>query len=128
MAEPPQEGLVVELAAALVVATATGEAQTVKLPEFWPQVPVGWFAQAECVFLTKWMTDSFDKHCHLVAVLPPDTVLLVMDIIEVTPSQQPYETLKEHLLSHFKMSEYERLETLFTMPELGGRTVGHAGR
>jgi hypothetical protein len=74
------------------------------------------------------MTDSFDKYCHLVAVLPPDTVLLVMDIIEVTPAQQPYETLKEHLLSHFKMSEYERLETLFTSPELGGRTVGQAGR
>jgi hypothetical protein len=46
----------------------------------------------------------------LVAVLPPDTVRLVMYIIEVTPAQQPYEILKERLLSHFKMSEYERLD------------------
>jgi hypothetical protein len=67
------------------------------------------------------MKDSFDKYYHLVAVLPPDMDRLVMDIIKVTPAQQPYETLKERLLSHFKMSEYERLERLFTMPELGGR-------
>jgi hypothetical protein len=69
------------------------------------------------------MMDSFGKYCHLVAVLPPDTVRLVTDIIEVTPAQQPYETFKVPLLSHFKMSEYERLEKLFTMPELGGRKL-----
>jgi hypothetical protein len=67
------------------------------------------------------MTDSFDRYWHLVAVLLPDTVPLVMDIIEVTPTQQPYETLKERLLSHFKMSVYERLVKLFTIPDLGHR-------
>jgi hypothetical protein len=46
-----------------------------------------------------------------------------MDIIEVTPAKQPYETLKEQLLSHFQMSEYERLDELFTMPDLGGRKL-----
>jgi hypothetical protein len=54
------------------------------------------------------MTDSFDKYCHL-------------DIIEVTPAEQPYETLKEQLLFHFQMSEYEKLDKLFAMPDLGGR-------
>jgi hypothetical protein len=52
-------------------------------------------------------------------VLPPDTVRLVMDIIEVTPAL--HEMLKEWLFSHFQMSEYERLDKLFTMPDLGGR-------
>jgi hypothetical protein len=33
------------------------------------------------------------------------------------------ETLKERLLLHFKLSEYERLEKLFTMPELGSRKL-----
>jgi hypothetical protein len=60
------------------------------------------------------MANSFIKYCHLV-------VRHVMDIIEVTPTQQPYKTLKERLLSHFKMSEYTRLDKLFTMPDLGGR-------
>jgi hypothetical protein len=36
------------------------------------------------------MTDSFDKYCRLVAMSPPDTVSLVVDIIKVTPTQQPY--------------------------------------
>jgi hypothetical protein len=116
MSDPPQLEPPVVAAAA-----APGVPPAVKLPQFWPQAPVGWFAQAECDFHTKRMTDSFDKYCHLVAVLPPDTVRLVMDIIEVTPAQQPYETLKERLLSHFKLSEYEWLEKLFTMPELGSR-------
>jgi hypothetical protein len=88
--EPPQEDLVVEPAAATAVAVATGAAQTVKLPQFWPQVSVGRFAQAECVFHTKLMTDSFDKYFHLVAVLPTNTVGLVMDLIEVTTAQQLY--------------------------------------
>jgi hypothetical protein len=62
-------------------------APSVKLPQFWPHAPVGWYAQAECVFHTKRMTDSFDKYCHLVAVLPSDTVRLIMDIIEVTHAE-----------------------------------------
>ncbi len=33
------------------------------------------------------MTNSFDKYCRLVAVPPPDTVSLVVDIIiKVTPT------------------------------------------
>jgi hypothetical protein len=67
------------------------------------------------------MTDSFDKYCPLVAILPSNTVHLIMDIIEVTPAEQPYETLKEQLLFHYQMSEYEKLDKLFTMPDLGGR-------
>ncbi len=55
------------------------------------------------------------------ALLPPDTVRLVMDVIEVTPAQRPYEILKDRPPSHFKLSEYERLDKLFTMPDLGGR-------
>jgi hypothetical protein len=116
-----QEQIEQPAAALPAEAPAAVTSSNLKLPQFWPQASVAWFAQAECVFHTKRMTDSFDKYCHLVAVLPPDTVRLVMDIIEVTPNQQPYETLKERLLLHFRMSEYERLDKLFTMPDLGGR-------
>jgi hypothetical protein len=54
-------------------------------------------------------------------VLPPDTVRLVMDVIEGTLAQRPQETLKDRPLSHIKLSELERLDKLFTMPDLGGR-------
>jgi hypothetical protein len=39
-------------------------------------------------------------YCHLAAVLPPGKVRPVMAIIEVTPTQQPDETLKDKLLAH----------------------------
>ncbi len=110
----------------MIVELAARATPTIKLPQFWPQILVGWFAQPVFVFHTKWMKDCFDKYCHLVAILPPDTVFLTMDITKVTAAQQPYETLKERLLCYFKMSEYERLEKLFTMLELEGQqAIGH---
>jgi hypothetical protein len=105
-------------------AAATGSnVFSVKLSPFWPQAPVAWFAQAECIFHTKRVTDSFDKYCHLMASLPPESVCLVMDIVEVPPAVNPYETLKERLLSQLQLSEYERLDQLFTMPGLGSRKL-----
>lgn len=101
--------------------TASAHHGNVKLSPFWPQAPVAWFAQAECIFHTKHVTDSFDKYCHLMASLPPESVRLVMDVVEVPPTVNPYEILKERLLSHLQLSEYERLDQLFTMPGLGGR-------
>ncbi len=47
-----------------------------------------------------------DKYYHLVAVLPPDAVSLYIDSMEVTPTERPYETLKNRLLSYFKISKY----------------------
>ncbi len=106
----------------LAAAAATNSTVfSVKLSPFWPQAPVAWFAQAECIFHTKRVTDSFDEYCHLMASLPPESVRLVMDIVEVPPAVNPYETLKERLLSQLQLSEYERLDQLFTMPGLGGR-------
>jgi hypothetical protein len=103
-------------------AAATGSnVFSVKLSPFWPQAPVAWFAQVEYIFHTKRVTDSFDKYCHLMASLPPESVRLVMDIVEVPPTVDPYETLKERLLSQLQLSEYERLDQLFTMPGLGSR-------
>jgi hypothetical protein len=60
------------------------------------------------------MAKSFARYCHLAAVLPSDTVGLVMDIIVVVPTQQSYQTLKERLLSLFKLPWYARLDKVFT--------------
>jgi hypothetical protein len=104
-------------------ATASAHHGNVKLSPFWPQAPVAWFAQAECIFHTKHVTDSFDKYCHLMASLPPESVRLVMDVVEVPPMVNPYEILKEQLLSHLQLSEYERLDQLFIMPGMGSRKL-----
>jgi hypothetical protein len=92
-----------------------------RLPlQFWPKALVGWFAQAEYIFQTKRLTDSFNKYCYLAVVLSPDTIRLMMDIIDVTPAQQPYESLKERLFSRFKMSEYERWISSSPYRSIGG--------
>jgi hypothetical protein len=93
----------------------------VKLPSFWQEAPVAWFKQVECVFRTKGVTDSLDKYCHVVAVLPPDTVRLIMDLVEETPTERPYEIVKDRLVDHLRLSEYERLDRLCNLPALGAR-------
>jgi hypothetical protein len=50
-----------------------------------------------------------------------------MDIIEVTPSEQPYERLKKRLLTHFKMLVKEWLNKLFMMPDNATLMVKLAG-
>jgi hypothetical protein len=53
----------------------------IKLPSFWQESPVAWFKQVECVFGTKGVMDSLDKYCHVVAVLPPGTIRLIIDLV-----------------------------------------------
>ena len=93
----------------------------IKLPNFWQESPVAWFKQVECVFRTRGVTDSMDKYCHVVAVLPTDTVRLIMDLVEETPDERPYEAVKDRLVSHLRLSEYERLDRLCNLPALGAK-------
>jgi hypothetical protein len=51
-----------------------------------------------------------------------------MDIIKVTPAQQPYETLKENLLSHFKDVRVQEIgEGLHQAGARWQETISHAG-
>jgi hypothetical protein len=67
----------------------TGEQQSamwavtsVKLPPFWPHSPALWFSKAECQFLVRRVGDSFQKYCHVVAMLPHQSLGLVADLVE----------------------------------------------
>ena len=57
---------------------------SVHLPAFWPHAPQMWFVQTECVFHNKRITDSFNKHCLLIAALPHDSLCLVMDLAAIS--------------------------------------------
>jgi hypothetical protein len=59
----------------------------VKLGIFWPHSPALWFSQAECQFLVRGVTDSFARYCHVVAVLPHESLRLVADLVETLPKQ-----------------------------------------
>jgi hypothetical protein len=96
-------------------------AVNVKLPSFWQESPVAWFKRVEYVFRTKSVTDSLDKYCHVVVVLPPDTIHLIMDLVEETKEEGPYKAVKDRLVAHLCLSEYERLDRLCNLPALGAK-------
>jgi uncharacterized membrane protein YgcG len=98
-----------------------GAGSGVRLPQFWPHAPTAWFVQAEAIFVVKNVTRSFDKYCHLLAGLPEESLRLVLDIAEQPPADDPYEALKERLLSSHQLSDFQRLEKLFDMPDLGAQ-------
>ena len=93
----------------------------IRLPPFWPHAPAAWFVQAEAIFVVKGVTRSFDKYCHLLAGLPEESLRLVLDIAEQPPEDAPYEALKERLLFSHQLSDFQRLEKLYDMPDLGAQ-------
>jgi hypothetical protein len=94
---------------------------SVKLPPFWPHLPALWFSQAECQFLVRGVGDSFQKYCHVVAMLPHESLRLVADLVESPPPAEQYETLKNRLRASHQLTRYQRAKWLFAMPELGSR-------
>ena len=94
---------------------------SVHLPSFWPHAPQMWFIQAECVFHNKRITDSFDKHCLLIAALPHDSLRLVMDLAANPPAVGPYEAVKARLLQAHELTPYKKVEIIMSMPSLGAR-------
>jgi hypothetical protein len=90
----------------------------VKLGVFWPHAPALWFSQAECQFLVKGVSDSFTRYCHVVAVLPHESLRLVADLVKTPPEQEPYQTLKDRLLASHQLTRYQ---------EAFGDDGGHAG-
>jgi hypothetical protein len=94
---------------------------SVKLPPFWPHSPVLWFSQAECVFATRGLVDQFQRYCHVVAMLPHESLRLVADLVEQPPEENPYNMIKQRLVSSHQMSKYQRAEKLLAMPALGAR-------
>jgi hypothetical protein len=67
------------------------------------------------------VTDSFARYCHVVAVLPHESLRLVADLVETPPETEPYQQLKDRLLASHKLTRYQRAERLFAMPPLGSR-------
>jgi hypothetical protein len=58
---------------------------SVKLSPFLPHSPALLFSQAECQFLVRGVGDSFQNYCHVVAVLPHESLRLVADLVESPP-------------------------------------------
>ena len=94
---------------------------SVKLPPFWPDQPLVWFAQAESQFALRNIVLTKTKYYHVTAVLPQEVALSVLDILREPPTVEPYETLKKRLVQSFDLTDYQRAEQFAKLPSLGDR-------
>ena len=100
---------------------AAAAAPHVHLPAFWPHMPDMWFVQAECIFASRRVTNSFDKYCLLVGALPHESLRLIMDLARAPPAVDPYEAVKARLMQSHELTEFQRVEKIMSMPPLGSR-------
>ena len=96
-------------------------ATAVKLPSFWTACPIAWFIQAEAQFNTKNIKQDITKFEYVVASLPQEIILSVLDIIQNPTQQNSYTILKQALIDRHSISEERKLEELLSEAELGDR-------
>jgi hypothetical protein len=92
-----------------------------RLPEFWPENPRGWFAMAEAQFTLRRVTSGVDRYCHVLTTLPRSSYRLISHLVEDIPSEESYTVLKEALMQAHQLSDYQRVELLSKVEPLGNR-------
>jgi hypothetical protein len=91
-----------------------------RLPEFWPENPCGWFAMAEAQFMLRRITSGIDRYCHVLTMLPCTSYHLVSHLIDGVPEEDSYDHIKEALMQAHQLSDYQRVELLSKVEQLGG--------
>ena len=100
--------------------TATAQAVSLKLPDFWPSDRELWFAQAEALFTAQNITQDKTKFGHVGRVLPAQYASEVRDII-LRPPEAPYAALKTELSKRVCPSKRQRLQQLLHVEDLSDR-------
>lgn len=106
--EPPMQPVVAE-----------NSRKDLKLPPFWPESPASWFMYAESRFRLNNVVSEIQKFDNLVSALPRESVRLVLDILENPSPTTPYTQLKSRLLVSHELTDFQRIEKLHQMGELG---------
>ena len=103
-------------------AAAGANAVGIKLPPFWPEDPVIWFAQAEAQFTLRGITADQTKYSHIVTTLDQDSARRVRATLANPPAgDNKYKTIKDELCGVFELKESERANKLLAIKSLGDR-------
>lgn len=94
---------------------------TTKIPPFWPEEPIIWFAQVEGQFLNAGITADLTKYNYVIAQLDQTHLREVKDIIINPPLSGKYEKLKEVLIKRLSDSNEKKMKQLLMHEELGDR-------
>ncbi|XP_039452186.1 uncharacterized protein LOC120431094 [Culex pipiens pallens] len=105
-----------------VAATA---AVSIKLPDFWKNDPVMWFAQAEAQFALGRVVNDETKYYHIIGKVDQTVICHISDLVVAPPADNKYAAVKERLISRFVLSAETRLERLLGSYELGDLRPTH---
>ena len=96
-----------------------------KCPPFNTKYPSLWFHQIEAQFevarLPKTRESEKQKFYYLVANLPSDQLVHVIDLLNNPPDIDPYMKLKEALLQRVSLSDKAKIKSLLSSKTLGDR-------
>ncbi|XP_064462421.1 uncharacterized protein LOC135373039 [Ornithodoros turicata] len=102
-------------------ATVGAVGTEVHLPPFWTKNPRAWFSQIEARFALRRITSPLTMYLNVVSALPPDVADQVDDLLASPPAENPYQQLKEAILSCAECTEQSRIRQLLSGEELGDR-------
>lgn len=95
---------------------------SVSLPPFWHHDPQIWFTQVHAQFAIRNITHEQTMFYHVLAVLPPEIVADLRDILSSPDKAKPYSQLRDAIIQRTAISEHKRLERLISGEALDGRT------
>lgn len=110
-----------QLAALQSPTTASVSGIAVKLPTFWQDKPIIWFAQAEAQFEIANIKQDSTKYGYVLSMLDARMAEEVEDVIANPPADNKYENLKRELISRFSASKEQRVRKLLSEVQLGDR-------
>lgn len=99
-------------------------AVTLKLPPFWPNLPIHWFHQVESQFSTRGINTERTKYDYIISSLTQEIISSIFDVVQNiarTNDATPYTTLKNALIQRFTKSDALKMETLLSDTEIGDR-------
>ena len=90
-----------------------------KLPAFWTDAPVAWFAAVEAQFQLRRVVSQSEQFCHITAALDKMSLKKVVHLVVTPDPVAPYDKLKEALLASHQLTDFQRVELLHTVKPLG---------
>ena len=93
----------------------------VKLPAFWPNNIISWFAMVEGQFALRGINDELIRYYNVLTALPEATVNFVADFVEAPLPADPYTQLRARLLAAHQLTDYQKVEFIKKMPSLGAQ-------
>ncbi|KAL1117620.1 hypothetical protein AAG570_003935 [Ranatra chinensis] len=90
-----------------------------KLPPFWRDRPALWFVQMESLFRRHRIRKSLSKFDVILPMLEADTLTQVSDIL-YNLGEEPYEKLKDRLITVYGDNQNQRIRKLLEEKRLGG--------